>query len=86
MTTGKDGSRWINFCDKPYEILKILYIEDDIRGRGTVVPRVQAKDSTENNILKSLWIDISLWVPFGLEITRHVGENEISTGNEFEVR
>jgi hypothetical protein len=58
MTTDKDGRRWINFCDEPYEILETLYIDDVIRGRGTVVLRVRAKDSTENNILKSSWIDI----------------------------
>jgi hypothetical protein len=58
MATDKDGRRWINFCDEPYEILETLYIDDVIRGRGTVVLRVRAKDSTENNILKSSWIDI----------------------------
>jgi hypothetical protein len=32
------------------------------------------------------WLIFALWAPFGLEITRHVGENEISTENEFKVR
>jgi hypothetical protein len=42
--------------------------------------------SGDLNFLVVPAMPVTLWAPFGLEITRHVGENEISTENEFKVR